>query len=325
MRRAPAERAATRAAAGPLLSHPTVEPATARLQTKSVAGFVQWLRFVGVTAPLAALVLVPALLDRAVESYGNHLYGSNVPVYVFISLVTSLQRLEPALRHKLAHAWDLAARWNRLEPTEHRVPVPAAVVKALVVGALAVGWPRWAGVTLLTFYGPARIGEVLRARRGQLLLAADTLGEMADRSYLHVMDPKSRNRGGARQQHVLVKDVAVVRFLERVFGKLAPDEALYPFSAAAYRKRWDRLLAALSIPRAVGLAPGGLRGGGAVSMYMDDLPVSELQWRMRLQSMQTLEYYLQEVAALTTLQGLEPRARAAVQFAAGFFAAVISN
>ena len=79
-----------------------------------------------------------------------------------------------------------------------------------------------------------------------------------------------------------------------------------------YRKRWDKLLRALGIPADFHLTPGGLRGGGAVAAYRRGDQVSEIQWRMRLQHVGTLAFYLQEVAALSVIPRLHPRARGKV-------------
>ena len=49
------------------------------------------------------------------------------------------------------------------------------------------------------------------------------------------------------------------------------------------------------------IAPGGLRGGGAVQAYRAGRAISDILWAMRLGNQATLEYYLQEVAALSDL------------------------
>ena len=68
--------------------------------------------------------------------------------------------------------------------------MPTAIMKAVVAGAIIRGWLRFAVVTLITFHGPARIGEALKGRRCDLLLAGDTFGEIAGKAYLHICNPK---------------------------------------------------------------------------------------------------------------------------------------
>jgi len=297
---------------------------TAALQSRSIAGLAAWLQAHRISVGIAVLIGLPGIIDRVVEAYGEVLYSDNVPLYVFVSLVTSLQRLEPALRHKLDRSWDIIQRWEKLEPYNHRPPVPIALVKALVVGAIFMGWPRWACATALAFWGPARIGEVLKSRRRDLCLGCDTLGETRGRILIHVADPKSGNRGGARRQHFTVRHPGVVSFVEAVFAGQDGDVAIYPFSSASYRSRWDRLLKIFQVPASERLLPGGLRGGGAVAFYTDDMPVPDLLWRMRLRHAVTLEHYLQEVAAVTTLASLGAESRSRIQLAAAHFDAVLS-
>ena len=67
------------------------------------------------------------------------------------------------------------------------------------------------------------------------------------------------------------------------------------------------------------LTPGGLRGGGAVEAYRRGLPVSEIQWRMRLKHQHTLEFYLQELGAVSALAGLNSSAARRVRAAAACF------
>ena len=324
MRRNKAARAASRATAGPLASQAVVQPQTAALQSRAISGLAAWLASLGLTVTLSTLLALPDLIDRIVEGYGEHLYRENIPLYVYLAIITSIQRLEPQLHHKLNRSWDIARRWERLEPYDHRAPIPTALVKALIVGAVSLGWLRWAGVTALAFYGPARIGEVLKSKRCHLLLQQDTLGETAGRVLVHVAEPKSRFRGGARQQHFSVRTANVVAFIEVVFRDLAPQAPLYPFADGAYRKRWDRLMATLSVPQGARLLPGGLRGGGAIHYYTDDVPIADLQWRMRLRSAMTLEHYLQETAAVTTLMNLPAEAQETIKCLASLFEPTLS-
>ena len=53
-----------------------------------------------------------------------------------------------------------------------------------------------------------------------------------------------------------------------------------------------------------GTYPRRAQRRGAVALYMDDAQLPDIQWRMRLKALGTLEHYLQELAALTTLQQL---------------------
>ena len=104
-----------------------------------------------------------------------------------------------------------------------------------------------------------------------------------------------------------------------------PEEPLFPWSASAYRRRWDALLAALGIPATLKLTPGGLRGGGAVFQYHLRAPIADLLWAMRLRHQDTLASYLQEVAALNVLPSLPASARRSVESAAAIFLAQLQS
>ena len=49
------------------------------------------------------------------------------------------------------------------------------------------------------------------------------------------------------------------------------------------------------------LTPGSLTAGGAVAMHRAGIDIHTLLWRLRLQHLQTLGYYLQEVTASSLL------------------------
>lgn len=52
------------------------------------------------------------------------------------------------------------------------------------------------------------------------------------------------------------------------------------------------------------LTPGGLRGGGAINEYRKGASIADIQWRMRLKNVVTLESYVQEVAAMSVMTSL---------------------
>ena len=84
-------------------------------------------------------------------------------------------------------------------------------------------------------------------------------------------------------------------------------------------------MSALGVSPALELKPGGLRGGGTVALYMRDVPIDAIMWRLRVKHQQTLGHYLQEVAALTTLSSLSPASRAQVQAASKLLPVVLKS
>lgn len=163
-----------------------------------------------------------------------------------------------------------------------------------------------------------RIGEPLKARRSDLLLPADA-GIEENLFFLRVGAPKPGRRGRGKVQHARVTDELTVRLVIKLFSEMPAEQQLYPVAPATYRRRWDKLLQALSVPRAIGLTPGCLRAGGACYMYYQSMPISNILWAMRLKQIGTLEHYLQEAAAVNTLQQMKPATRQQIQRIAKFY------
>ena len=223
----------------------------------------------------------------------------------------------PASRSLMRPAWDQITRWERIEPTTHRTPMPEPIMLAMCALALLWRWDFWAATTLLCFYGSLRIGEVLRAQRRDFLTPADLLCE-GERFFLCIREPKTRGRG-ARVQHSAVVFTGNWRiFFEKVWAQLRPVDKLFPGSPWTYRRRWDVLLQTLGVSPSFRLTPGCLRGGGAVAAYRRGDAVSEIQWRMRLQHLGTLAFYLQEVSALSVIPRLPKRVREEISSTAAF-------
>ena len=134
------------------------------------------------------------------------------------------------------------------------------------------------------------------------------MGDPGAAAYLRILSPKAR-RKGAKTQHVKVCDAEAVKFLDTVFGALPPSSPLFPGTGAAFRRRWDFLLGLLTVPASLKLTPASLRSGGAIAAYQTGTSTSELLWKMRLKSLNTLEHYLQEMAACSVLPNLPRQAR----------------
>ena len=200
----------------------------------------------------------------------------------------------------MVSAWDLVRRWELQEPVTHRLPVPEGVVHAMCVMAWHLQWHDWIGVTLLAYYGAGRVGEVIRCRRFDLILPCDTIGEKLPAAFLQLRSFKSYFRQAAKVQHMKISDCTAVKLLTSIYEDLPKTALLFEGTAHQYRRRWDYLLGLFDIQKAaVRLTPGGLRGGAAVRMYRENVPVQQIMWAMRLRQQSTLEFYLQEVGTLT--------------------------
>lgn len=286
-------------AAGILQHTPLVEPTTELLGLKTWEAFRQWaLRDLSAES-FDALIRSDPLLGILLEQFGYYLYEYGQSLYLYRQILTFVQRRKPSVRLSLGSAWQIVSKWQSLEPTNHRTPLPLAIFRAMVAIAIGLGWHRWAGIVVLAFEGITRPGEALRAVRSDLLLPRDLVFESDDTIFLQIRSPKGRRRGIGAIQHTKIIDRQVAQFLDYVYGSLAKDESLYPAAPSTFRRRWDHILSLLAIPKSVDLTPASVRAGGAVRAYRQNEDLVRLMWRMRLKQADTLQHYLQEVAAIS--------------------------
>ena len=293
----------------PLLRH--VEPRTQALHTQVLTSFEAWLQSHVSDLFLHMIVHAPCVCDALIAQYGRVQFSAGRPLYYYLLLITAVIREHSHLKHSLSLAWNVASNWRIKEPVVHRLPTPRALAKALFALSYLLGFERFAGCSMLAFFGPGRIGEILRCSRKHLVLPSDMLFEPSDLVLLEIPAPKSRFRGGATVQHISIRDVVAVKALQTIFGDLSPADKLYPFSPATFRSRWDLCMKRLGVPLKM-FTPGGLRGGGAVSAYLSGAHIADILWRMRLKHLTTLEHYLQEVSAAISLHSLSKSSRARV-------------
>ena len=308
-----------------LLGVPLVNPGTQRLQHRVWSDFQQWLAAQFSEETINQLFLCPALAVEVLRSYGVELYRSGHALYELRHLLALVQKMHPAVKPLLSTAWALVTQWEEINPVQHRQPLPEMLYKAMFSVAWMWGWKRFSAVLLLGFEGIARVGELLRARRSDLVLPSDLGDPDLKAVFLKIRKPKSMRRGKGRVQHVKVSNPSAVNFLERVYSDLEDFLLLFPLSAAAFRARWQKLLLALGLPKHLQPTPGSLRGGGAIAAYRRGESIQSIMWRMRLVSISTLESYLQELAAETFMSQLPVAAKSKIRSAALFFPLAIGH
>lgn len=254
---------------------------------------------------------VPGLAVSALVAFGHHCFAASVPLHYYRQLLAHFQKIHLQLRPFMAIAWQLVTKWELLEPVQHRPPLPEPLLQAMTTLALAWKWDRWAAALLGCFYAICRIGEFLSARRKDVLTPHDLLCE-DEVIYVRILLPKTRRRG-ASTQYATISEPSVVQFLVSVWQELQPNDLLYGGSPSAFRRRWDATLARIGVGPQHRLTPGSLRGGGAVACHRRGVPIADLLWRMRLQNVKTLSFYLQETSAMSILPALQPSVRQRVQ------------
>ena len=296
---------------------PLIEPQTAALQTKVWENFRRWLDSRLSPGAVRSVLSQHGLLAEVLKEYGCFLYSGGQSLYTFRHLVVFTQQSFLGIKPFMHVCWDLITRWEIVEPPSHRLPIPEAVLKAMISVSIMWGWKCFAAILGIAFYGISRPGEPLRAFRQNLILPTDLLQDDLSTVFLRIENPKSRRRGLGRIQHISVDYKPLVLFLERLYGSWSPERRLLDMSQSAFRRRWDAILTALHIPLTAGLTPGGLRGGGCVSFFQKTSNVQLLLWKMRLRHQQTLESYLQEAVACSIIPAFSETAKRRVQTLAG--------
>lgn len=308
-----------------LLGVQLVEPVTQALQARVWQDFQRWLDASLSATTQEEMMLHPPLLVEVLRSYGLHLYEAGHGLYEFRHLVVMAQQKFAWLKQHLAPAWQLITRWQALQPVEHRKPLHVVLYRALVVMGILRGWLRWSATIVLGFEGIARISEVLRATRGDLVLPSDQFSSVLCAAFLKVTNPKTKRRGKGRIQHLKLQDPQSVAFLEKVFGPLNEALGLFPFSAAAFRTRWNKLMEELLIPLPQRPTPASIRGGGAILAYQRGEHIQDIMWRMRVSTQSTLEHYLQEMAADSIMTRLPENSKHRIRSAALIFPLLIGH
>ena len=306
---------------GSLFDFELLSANTLALEAKQLKLFVDWCQAFMPGTPLDELLdKVPEFGVNALVAYAEYLYATGGALSNLRHVILAVQRWKPGTKPFLGGAWEMVERWELVSPVKHRTPVPEAIVQAMCAVAWNLKWFSWIGATLLAFYGAGRLGEVLRCSREDLVLPGDVLEQAGSPIFLRLRSFKSKLRQPAKVQHMKVSDPHAVAIIVKIFAGLDYDSPLFNASPYQYRKRWDALLGLLAIPKTCQLTPGGLRGGAAVYHYKRGRPIQDLLWLLRLRSVATLEYYLQEVAALNSFSQLPPSVRSSILMCASLFA-----
>lgn len=301
-----------------------VEPKTLAIQTRVWNDFADWLNSQLSAAAVESVMKHFGLLAQVLKEYGCHLYGEGRSLFVYRHLVVYTQQSFVGAKPYLQSCWDLITKWEIVEPSTHRVPIPEAVAKAIISCAILWGWRQFASVVGISFFGISRPGEPLKAERRHLILPSDLLQEDCRTAFVRIENPKSRRRGLGKVQHLCIEMPSFVKFLEKVYYGFDRHEPLLRCSASAFRRRWDAIISALLIPPTAQLTPGGLRGGGCVSSFQRGTGIPLLLWRMRLRQQQTLENYLQEAVAESVLPGLPSSTRDRIAALASLFEVLLT-
>ena len=271
---------------------------------------------------LESELVKPEKLGHMLVGYGRMLYHAGKPYGSYSETINSVVSKRGSLRRQLGVAWDLAFSWVADEPGSHHPAMPRTILLSISALAMLWGWPTEAAIFLLCWTGLMRIGEVLLAKRRDVILPRD--GAPGLRCILvRISTPKTRGRA-ARHQSARIDQADVVDYLSAVFAKLAPDQPLWPMSSSTLRKRMNMLQASLGLPTSKSheVCPydlGSFRPGGATDMLQQFEDSELVRRRGRWVSTKVLEVYLQEVSTATFHTKLSETTRSKIERLAAAF------
>ena len=252
------------------------------------------------------------VVSDALVAYGKQMYDAGKSYGRFSETINAVTARRPSLRKQLFSAWDLAFNWVVDEPHEHNAALPLSVLLALASLALLWGWSREAAIILLGWSGILRIGEILNAKRQDLVLPCDAAPGVWY-ALLKIHQPKTRGRA-ARHQSARIDSSDVVQLLAAVYGKLPPSAKLWHLSPSTLRKRFSALQVALGLDKTegrVGLpySLASLRPGGATHWLQATEDAEFVRRKGRWISSRVLEIYLQESEFVTYRKKLSTDSR----------------
>ena len=295
----------------------TVRPETRAGRDKLLQKFSTWLineKGVCLELLLSQKPADPEEICRWLVAYGQEMFLTGKAYGTFSETINAIGAARPLIRKQLAPAWDLAFAWLSDEPHQHHPALPLSLLLAVLSTCLMWGWANEAGIFALAWCGILRIGEVLLARRQDLVLPEDAAPGV-NFILLKIRSPKTRGRA-ARHQAARVDPIDMIQLISAVFGNLRPDQLLWGLSASTLRKRFSAVLSEIGLPETPttsrGFDLGSFRPGGATHLLLSTEDPELCRRRGRWLSTRVMEIYLQEVMATTFVQKLDPRVRARI-------------
>ena len=291
-----------------------VQRTTRSRREKLKAAFSDWLRPRGRTWE-GLRTLAHHDVDQLNEIFiwfGQWLFEEGKPYYHYAETLNAFTLDCPSVRRLLQPSWDLAFAWQRHEPPTHHTAMPWQVLLALIAVCYVWGWDDVAGLLAICWGGLARVGEVLAARRRDLVLPADVGLEAVagvQQVFLSVLEAKTRFKA-ARHQCLKIDQPQLVESISFAFGRLGPGALLWPRSGSALRLRFKKLLVAIGLSN--GAVDGvrdfdlaSLRAGGATWLMNVTESPDFVRRRGRWITNKVMEIYVQEVSAMMYLPRLE--------------------
>jgi len=303
-----------------------VLPVTVAHYERAITHFEHWLRARDVhgVAALLALGLEP-LVQITVEYLRTHYSHAQLSAAEVGNLISGLKRLviiaqslgaplpDPSLHFRAL--WRIHRSWALTVPSEFRQPVDFKLTILIAFWLWTHGHWRAALLVLIGFHGLLRPGELMHVTWGCIMLWDEIEQSRFGDTYglIRVRQPKTRRMTGhAPVQHVLLEDPGLAALLRWTLDRTPASVRGKPLWSQPQHKfatLFGQACAGLGI-QCLGLTPAGLRGGGATDYWIRTRDVPNVRRRGRWTTERTLERYLQEGAALSQRERLEPATRA---------------
>jgi hypothetical protein len=236
-----------------------------------------------------ALSLAGPELVAALANFGASLFQAGAPYYRYSELLNAVAHLRPELRRSLGPCWDLGTKWLKSLPLKSHCPVSLALLRAMICVACLWGDTSFALSLWLSFVGLLRPGETCSLLTEDVKLSDECLdvpGAIVVVLRQHKSLRLSRHAG-----HVRVLDVRLEQLLRLFKKQRLPGRSLFGISPVVFRSRFAQILAALSCsPRLC--TPAGLRAGGAIHYFRQQVSLESIQWMGRWAHLSTLRHYL---------------------------------
>eukprot|EP00435_Cladocopium_sp_Y103_P053973 s1965_g17.t1 len=229
------ERAARRSSVN-LVATRVVRTDTLKKRSVLLADFRAWLHEahgIMLAVLLTAKPPDPEEICRLLVMYGQEMYAAGKAYGKFAETINAVASYRPAIKKQLTGAWDLCFAWLADEPTQHHPALPLSVLLAMMSLALLWGWPVEASLFGLAWAGILRIGEVLMAKRDDLILPRDAAPG----------DPERVRRAG-RWVSSKVMDVYIQEVMYTTFTEQMPASAKQKIQqlASAFPRILDQAL-----------------------------------------------------------------------------------
>ena len=270
----------------------------------------------------------PEEICALLVAYGQEMFAAGRSYGRYAETINSIAAARPLIKKQLTAAWDLAFCWLSDEPHQHHPAMPRSVLLAACSLSLMWGWPYVASVLCIGWSGIMRIGEVIMARRSDLVLPCDSAPGLRC-ILVKIRSPKTRGRS-AKHQSARIDPCDLVRLITAVYKNFDEDQQIWPYSPSTLRKRFASLMQALGLDvvRSMNQAPfdlGSLRPGGATDLLFETEDSELVRRRGRWLSARVMEIYLQEVLASTYVCRLPPEVQDRIEKLAFVFPEVLER